>query len=130
TQENAQDALAPKEKRELSYTSVNDMVNLLTSLYQGKCVSREKDAYLLGLLQKQPERDMLGALLPDKVKIAGYQANHGQVLGAAGIVYAKEKYVLVVMMDKAVRPEETRKTINQISSIIFNTVNDKEVFKK
>lgn len=129
TQENAQDALAPKEKRELSYTSVNDMVNLLTSLYQGKCISKEKDAYLLNLLQ-QPNRDMLGALLPEKVKIAGYQADHGQVLGAAGVVYAKEKYVLVVMMDKAVRPGETRKTINQISSIIFNTVNDKEVFKK
>ncbi len=129
TQENAQDALAPKEKRELSYTSVNDMVNLLTSLYQGKCINREKDAYLLGLLQ-QPGRDMLGALLPEKVKIAGYQADHGQVLGAGGIVYAKEKYVLVIMMDKAVRPAETRKTINQISSIIFNTVNDKEVFKK
>lgn len=130
TQENAQDALAPKEKRELSYTSVNDMVNLLTSLYQGKCISKEKDAYLLGLLQQQPGKDMLGALLPEKVKIAGYQADHGQVLGAAGIVYAKEKYVLIVMMDKAVRPVETRKTINQISSIIFNTVNDKEVFKK
>ena len=26
--------------------------------------------------------------------------------------------------------EESRKIINQISSIIFNTVNDKEVFKK
>ena len=52
------------------------------------------------------------------------------MLGAAGIVYAKEKYVLVVLMDKAVRPEESRKTLNQISSIIFNTVNDKEVLKK
>ena len=64
------------------------------------------------------------------MKIAGVQSDQNQQLGAAGIVYAKEKYVLVVMMDKAVRPEESRKTINQLSSIIFNTVNDKEVFKK
>jgi len=34
------------------------------------------------------------------------------------------------MTDKALRKDETMKTINQISSIIFNTVNDKEVFKK
>ena len=30
------------------------------------------------------------------------------------------------MTDKALRKDETMKTINQISSIIFNTVNDKE----
>lgn len=105
-------------------------MNLLTRLYQGKCVSPKQDGYLLDLLRKQPARDMLGALLPQKARIAGLQSDQGQVLGAAGIVYAKEKYVLVVLMDKAVRPEESRKTLNQISSIIFNTVNDKEVFKK
>ncbi|WP_455788570.1 serine hydrolase [Acidaminococcus fermentans] len=128
--ENGQDTLAPGEKRQLSYTSVNDTVNLLTRLYQGKCVSPKQDGYLLDLLRKQPARDMLGALLPQKARIAGLQSDQGQVLGAAGIVYAKEKYVLVILMDKAVRPEESRKTLNQISSIIFNTVNDKEVFKK
>lgn len=73
---------------------------------------------------------MLGALLPKKTKIAGLQSDRGTVLGSAGIIYGKEKYVLAILMDKAVRPEESRKTINQISSIIFNTVNDKEVFKK
>lgn len=128
--ENSQDTLAPGEKRRLSYTSVNDTVNLLTRLYQGKAVSQKQDAYLVELLRKQPDRNLLGALLPKKVKIAGVQSDQNQQLGAAGIVYAKEKYVLVVMMDKAVRPEESRKTINQLSSIIFNTVNDKEVFKK
>lgn len=42
----------------------------------------------------------------------------------------RKKYILVIMTDKALRKDETMKTINQISSIIFNTVNDKEVFKK
>lgn len=128
--ENGEDVLAPQEKRQLSYTSVNDLVNLLTRLYEGKCVSQKQDAYLVGLLRKQPGRDMLGALLPKKTKIAGLQSDRGVVLGSAGIIYGKEKYVLAILMDKAVRPEESRKTINQISSIIFNTVNDKEVFKK
>ena len=128
--ENGEDVLAPQEKRQLSYTSVNDLVNLLTRLYEGKCVSQKQDAYLVGLLRKQPGRDMLGALLPKKTKIAGLQSDRGAVLGSAGIIYGKEKYVLAILMDKAVRPEESRKTINQISSIIFNTVNDKEVFKK
>ncbi len=128
--ENEEDALAPQEKRQLSYTSVNDLVTLLTRLYEGKCVSLKQDGYLVDLLRKQPARDMLGALLPKKAKIAGLQSERGAVLGSAGIIYGKEKYVLAILMDKAVRPEESRKTINQISSIIFNTVNDKEVFKK
>ena len=130
THENAGDGLTEKEKRMYSYTSVNDTVNLLNRLYQGKAVDAKQDAYLLNLLQRQPQRDMLGALLSKDVKLAGLQSDNGQVLGAGAIVYAKEKYVLVILMDKAVRPQETRKTMNQISSIIFNTVNDKEVFKK
>lgn len=128
--ENGDDTLAPQEKRQLSYTSVNDLVTLLTRLYEGKCVSPKQDGYLVDLLRKQPVRDMLGALLPKKAKTAGLQSERGAVLGSAGIIYGKEKYVLAILMDKAVRPEESRKTINQISSIIFNTVNDKEVFKK
>ena len=128
--ENEEDKLGAQEKRELSYTSVNDTVTLLTQLYEGKCLRPKENGYLLGLLGRAPRPDMLGALLSQSVNIAGLQADHGQVLDAAGIVYARERYVLVVLMDKAVRPGETRKTINQISSIIFNTVNDKEVFKK
>jgi len=130
THENAGDGLTEKEKRLYSYTSVNDTVNLLNRLYQGKAVDEENDAYLLSLLQRQPQRDMLGALLPRDVRLDGLQSDNGQVLGACAIVYAREKYILAILMDKSVRPKETRKTMNQISSIIFNTVNDKEVFKK
>ena len=129
-EENAGDGLTEKEKRRYSYTSVNDTVNLLNRLYQGKAVDAENDAYLLRLLQLQPQKDMLGALLPKGVRLEGLQSDNGQVLGAGAIVYAREKYILVILMDKSVRPKETRKTMNQISSIIFNTVNDKEVFKK
>ena len=130
TTENAGDGLTEKEKRLYSYTSVNDTVNLLTRLYQGKAIGEAQDKYLLELLNNQSQRDMLGALLPKDTGLAGLQSDNGQVLGAGAIVYAKEKYILVIMMDKSVRPKETRKTMNQISSIIYNTVNDKEVFKK
>ena len=120
-----------KEKNEtISYTSVNDMVTLLTRLYEGNCVSKELDAYLLGLMEKQNDRQLLGALLPKKLRLAQVSTSEGRVQNAGGIIYAKEKYILVIMTDKALRKDETMKTINQISSIIFNTVNDKEVFKK
>lgn len=117
-------------EKQISFTSVNDMVNFLTFLYQGKCISPERDRYLLSLMARQNDRKLLGALLPRNLKLAQVTADHGRVLNAAAIIYAKEKYVLVIMTDKALRPEETRKTMNQISSIIFNTVNDKEVFRK
>lgn len=127
TEETAED----KEKSEtISYTSVNDMVTLLTRLYEGTCVSKELDAYLLGLMEKQNDRQLLGALLPKKLRLAQVSTSEGRVQNAGGIIYAKEKYILVIMTDKALRKDETMKTINQISSIIFNTVNDKEVFKK
>ncbi len=117
-----------KEKPQFSYTSVNDTVNLFSSLSGGTCVNSKADAYLLTLLAKEPRHNLLGALLPKDVKIAGQESSRGAVLGTGGIVEGKEKYILVVMVDKAIRPAETRKTINQISSIIFNTVSDKEVF--
>ncbi len=118
----------PEKEKQFSYTSVNDTVNLFSALSGGTCVNPKADAYLLTLLAKEPRHNLLGALLPRDVKISGQESTRGAVLGAGGIVEGKEKYILVVMVDKAIRPAETRKTINQISSIIFNTVSDKEVF--
>lgn len=46
------------------------MVTLLTRLYEGTCVSKELDAYLLGLMEKQNDRQLLGALLPKKLRLA------------------------------------------------------------
>lgn len=123
-----EDQRDPDESRQFSYTSVNDAVNLYSQLTAGQCVDKKQDAYLLSLLEKEPRHNLLGALLPKKVRIAGQEGDRGPVLGAGGIIEGREKYILVVMMDKAVRPAEARKTINQISSIIFNTVSDKEVF--
>jgi beta-lactamase class A len=125
-----EDHEAKDQEHQISFTSVNDMVTFMERLYKGKCVSPEQDAYLLSLLQRQNDRQLLGALLPRDLQLAQVTADHGRVLNAAGIIYAREKYILVIMTDKALRPIETRKTMNQISSIIFNTVNDKEVFKK
>lgn len=105
------------------------MVTLLTRLYEGTCVSKELDAYLLGLMEKQNDRQLLGALLPKKLRLAQVSTSEGRVQNAGGIIMPR-KYILVIMTDKALRKDETMKTINQISSIIFNTVNDKEVFKK
>ena len=82
------------------------------------------------MMEKQNDRQLLGALLPKKLRLAQVSTSEGRVQTAGGIIYAKEKYILVIMTDKALRKDETMKTINQISSIIFNTVNDKEVFKK
>jgi beta-lactamase class A len=120
----------PEKEPEISYTSVNDTVNLLTKLYAGQLIDQKQDLYLLSLFEQQDDRHLMGALLPRNLKLAQISADHGRVLNAAGIVYGNEKYILAMMTDKALRPEETRKTMNQISSIIFNTVNDKEVFKK
>ena len=58
-----------------------------------------------------------------ELRLAQVSTSEGRVQNAGGIIYAKEKYILVIMTDKALRKDETMKTINQISSIIFNTVN-------
>ncbi len=129
--ENTDEDHAVKDaEKQISFTSVNDTVTLLSKLYAGTCVDKKLDLYLLSLFEQQSDRHLMGALLPRNIKLAQLSSDHGRVMNAAGIVYANEKYILAIMTDKALRPEETRKIMNQISSIIFNTVNDKEVFKK
>ena len=52
------------------------------------------------------------------------------IINDAGIIYAKDPYILAVLTDRSVDTARTLKTVNQISSIIQNAVTDKEMFQK
>jgi len=113
-----------------NYTSVNDLVNLFVKLYNGKCVSLTADKAMLELLAKQPDRGKLGALLPKEIKMAHQVGEAKGIINDAGIIYAKDPYILAVLTDRSVDTARTLKTVNQISSIIQNAVTDKEMFQK
>jgi len=120
---------AQKEGKE-NYTSVNDLVTIFEKIYRGKCVSFGYDKQMLQFLQKVQGKNKIPALLPKNVVVAHMEGDLPGVQNDCGIVYAKEKYILAIMTDSSIDKAKTLKTINQISSIIYNSVVDKEVFKK
>jgi len=113
-----------------NYTSVNDLVNIFERLYNNKCVSAEYDKKMLQLLKQQKANNKIPALLPKNITIAHTDGDLPGVQNDCGIVYAKENYILAIMTDGSIDKGKTLKTINQISSIIYNSVVDREVFQK
>jgi len=113
-----------------NYTSVNDLVNIFERLYNGKCVSADYDKKMLQFLKEQKANNKIPALLPKNITIAHTDGDLPGVQNDCGIVYAKEKYILAIMTDGSIDKGKTLKTINQISSIIYNSVTDREVFQK
>ena len=99
-------------------------------LYYNQCVSTSADRFMLETLKKHADRSRLLALLPKTVQAAHETGDAPGVQNDGGIIYAKENYILVILTDRSVNQGQTLKTINQISSIIYNTVMDREVFKK
>ncbi len=120
---------AQKEGKE-NYTSVNDLVTIFEKIYRGKCVSVGYDKQMLQFSQAVQSKNKIPALLPKNVVVAHMEGDLPGVQNDCGIVYAKEKYILAIMTDSSIDKAKTLKTINQISSIIYNSVVDKEVFKK
>lgn len=122
----------PKGKQEdkKNYTSVNDLMTFFNRVYLKQCVSPDADRFMLDTMKKHADRSRLLALLPKNVQAAHETGDAPGVQNDGGIIFAKEDYILVILTDRSVNPEQTLKTINQISSIIYNTVMDREVFKR
>jgi beta-lactamase class A len=121
---------AGKIRDKKNYTSVNDLMTFFNRLYYNQCVSTSADRFMLETLKKHADRSRLLALLPKTVQAAHETGDAPGVQNDGGIIYAKENYILVILTDRSVNQGQTLKTINQISSIIYNTVMDREVFKK
>ena len=113
-----------------NYTSVNDLMTFFNRLYYNQCVSTSADHFMMETLKKQADRSRLLALLPKDVQAAHETGDAPGIQNDGGIIFAKENYILVILTDRSVNQAQTLKTINQISSIIYNTVMDREVFKK
>ena len=89
-------------------------------LYYNQCVSTSADRFMLETLKKHADRSRLLALLPKTVQAAHETGDAPGVQNDGGIIYAKENYILVILTDRSVNQGQTLKTINQISSIIYN----------
>ena len=59
-----------ESKGRFNYTSVNDLVNFFTNLYNNRCVTPDTDKVMLDLLVKSPKTGKLEALLPKEIKMA------------------------------------------------------------
>ena len=88
------------------------------------------NAFILAIARRSECLKSLADEYPKNIIIAHTDGDLPGVQNDCGIVYAKEKYILAIMTDGSIDKGKTLKTINQISSIIYNSVVDREVFQK
>ncbi len=104
-----------------NWTSVKDVIRLLTLLNNAGCVGTEADAAMCSILGRQTDRCKIPLLLPSDTIC---QHKTGELPGAehdAGIVRTpKGIYLLAIMSDDLPDPEHGRQVIAQLSRIIYD----------
>ena len=110
-----------------NFTSVRDVGLVMKLLYEGNYVSKQcSDTVMNALLQQQHIAKIPAGVPDDEAEVAN---KTGELIGAendAAIVYgSKTDYILVIMSDN-INGEKAREFIVNISSLIFNAMEDKD----
>jgi beta-lactamase class A len=137
TIENVFDSLdIPKERNDdLPVVSPKNYSSILRSLYLSSYLSREHSNEILDILTRTKFNDKLPAQLPPNIKVAHKIGVHldknssASIYTDCGIVYVpKRPYILCIMVKS---DEKTAtKDISEISKIVFDYVNTRDVPKK
>lgn len=108
---------------EQNITTATDMSRFLESLWKDNLVNVESKNEILSFLTNTIYESWLPAGLPENVKIAHKYGREVHVVNDAGIVYADDPYVIVVISDGII-DKEADEVIPKISSEIFKIESD------
>lgn len=104
-----------------NYTSASDMARFLSLLYRGEVFDKASSTYMVEIMKKQLENSMMRLYIPDETVIAHKSGELEGIAHEAGIIFhEKGDYVLVVLTWNAVRNNEARQTIGQISKLVYD----------
>ncbi len=99
-------------------TTPYDIGLLFRKLWQGDIVSRKDRDEILGFLTDTIYEEWLVAGIPSRVKVAHKYGREVHVVNDAGIVYADEHFVLV-MMSKGVVEREADEVFPELARIVY-----------
>jgi beta-lactamase class A len=104
-----------------------DVSLLLHKIYSGKLVNQEQQQFLLTSMQNTMNENRIPAGLPKDIitphKYGTWQAN----IHDAGIVFANNPYIIVVMTNSVYNPEQK---IAQFSNLVYQIINEQSCLPK
>ena len=114
------DTLAAKQGRE-NYVTAQEMNTLLTLLYRHRVATPALCDQMIDILKQNADTLTIPALLPKTVAIAHKTGTLEYVRGDAGIVYAKQPFVLSVFVEDVPTPEAER-IISELALICYEKI--------
>lgn len=111
------DTLAAKQGRE-NYVSAEDMNALLEKIYRHQVATPALCDAMIATLKQNADTLCLARLLPKSISIAHKTGELTYVRGDAGIMYAKEPFLLTVFVEGVSTPEAER-IIGELALICY-----------
>ena len=115
------DTLAARQGRE-NYVTAREMNTLLTKIYRHRVAMPALCDQMIDILKHNADTLTIPALLPKSVAVAHKTGTLGYVRGDAGIVYAKQPFVLSVFVEDVPTPEAER-IIGELALLCYNWFN-------
>ncbi|MEN6389282.1 MAG: serine hydrolase, partial [Syntrophomonas sp.] len=102
-----------------NYTSVQDLILLLQSIYKGTCVSSSADQEMISILKKQKQRNLIPRSLPSGCVIANKAGNLPGIVNDAAIVFTKQGDYILCILSKKVDEKQANEIMPKLSKIIY-----------
>lgn len=99
-----------------------DLAVLMQALAEGKAVSPNADAEMVGILSRQTFNSIIPAGLPDGLKVAHKTGSITEIHHDAAIVYPQNRkpYVLVILTEGVAEPTRSAHLGAEISALIYD----------
>lgn len=105
-------------------TTANDLLVIFEKMANGEIVDSTSSQAMIKILLNQEFNDIIPARLPKNVKVAHKTGNITNVLHDSGIVFLPngKKYVLVLLSKNLKNEEQAKKTMAEVSEMIYKYV--------
>ena len=120
----------PNESTPIDFVSVLEYSAIFRVLYNSSYLDRASSEYVLNLLSQVEYKDGLRAGVPSDIKVAhkhGVRNSNDQYLKQlhdCGIIYHPQNPYLLCIMTKGSDGQALTNTVQKISQVIFQTVNN------
>ncbi|OLR64756.1 serine hydrolase [Peptoniphilus porci] len=115
--------LDAKERGLDNYTSSDDILKILKSIYEKNFLGEDMSKLAIDILLKQQERDRLQRYLKEDLKIANKTGDLDNLENDGGIFFTENKnYILVVLVNQAKSNILAKELIGKISLKIYNSI--------
>ncbi len=103
---------------EKNITTPDDIASFFENIWIGELVNSDNREKILEFLTDTVYEDWITRGVPENIRVAHKYGVLENTVNDAGIVYAKDKYILVIMSSDVIR-EEANAVIPEISRIIY-----------